>query len=326
MPRTNSTRDSILAFIEKQGSATSAELADCFGISRQAINPHLRQLMHAGQIIKTGSTRAARYLPRSAAPETKVFSHTYGLDGLSESDIYERISAILNLSRLRPNVESTVHYAFTEMLNNAIDHSHAERCSVEVKDGAGKVCFEIREKGIGVFHSIAEKLALDDEQMAMIELVKGKTTTMPEAHSGEGIFFVSRVADRFLLRSHRIQIEWNRMLDDVFVSTPRFRKGTTVYFEIQRDSRIDLDSVFGEFAPEAYDYEFQKTRVLVKLLQEKYVSRSEAKRLMHNLEKFAEVELDMRDVDNVGQGLRMALPLRRSQPCVVLHFPWFYSI
>lgn len=34
---------------------------------------------------------------------------------------------------------------------------------------------------------------------------------MPEAHSGEGIFFTSRVADRMQLRSHRIQLEWNRV-------------------------------------------------------------------------------------------------------------------
>ena len=136
----------------------------------------------------------------------------------------------------------------------------------------------------------------------MIELVKGKTTTMPEAHTGEGIFFVSKVADRFFLRSHRIQLEWNRALHDVFASTPKFKKGTFVRFEIQRDSRTKLETVFEKFAPEAYDYKFQKTRVQVKLLQKEYVSRSEAKRLTFNLHKFSEVELDMVNVRNVGQG------------------------
>jgi hypothetical protein len=60
--------------------------------------------------------------------------------------------------------------------------------------------------------------------------------------------------------------------------------------------------VFSEFAPEEYDFQFRKTRVLVKLLRKDYVSRSEAKRLLHNLDKFAEIELDMRDVQNLGQG------------------------
>jgi hypothetical protein len=40
----------------------------------------------------------------------------------------------------------------------------------------------------------------------------------------------------------------------------------------------------------------------VKLLQHDYLSRSEAKRLLFNLEKFSEVELDMRDVAHLGQG------------------------
>jgi hypothetical protein len=123
-----------------------------------------------------------------------------------------------------------------------------------------------------------------------------------EAHSGEGIFFTSRAADRFVLRSHRIQVEWNRIKDDVFVSNPRFLRGTSVAFAIQRNSRRSLDAVFGEFAPEEYDFQFQKTRVLVKLLQRDYVSRSEAKRLLANLEKFSEIVLDFRDVKSVGQG------------------------
>jgi hypothetical protein len=160
----------------------------------------------------------------------------------------------------------------------------------------------IRDPGIGAFYSIASKLHLDDEHAALVELVKGRTTTMREAHTGEGIFFTSRVADRFVLRSHRIQVEWNRIKDDVFVSNPRFVKGTSVTFSIQRSSRLELTKSFSEFAPEEYDFRFQKTRVLVKLIRRDYVSRSEAKRLVANLEKFTEVVLDFRDVKSVGQG------------------------
>ena len=300
--KTASTRDSVLAFINGQGSATSAELVGHLGITRQAINLHLRALIDSGQIIKTGITKAARYLPESAIPGSQTFSKQLDLTGLQESEVYDRVAITLNLSQLRPNVESIAHYAFTEILNNAIDHSMADRCNVEVSLDPGKLSFVIGDRGIGAFKSIADKYQLPDEQAAMIELVKGKTTTMPEAHTGEGIFFVSKVADRFFLRSHRIQLEWNRALNDVFVSTPKFKKGTLVRFEIQRDSRTKLESVFDEFAPEAYDYQFQKTRVLVKLLASDYVSRSEAKRLMHNLHKFSEIELDFRKVRHVGQG------------------------
>jgi len=105
-----------------------------------------------------------------------------------------------------------------------------------------------------------------------------------------------------VLRSHRLQIEWDLDRDDVFVSDPRFTRGTSVHFEIRQDSRTRLEEIFTEYAPEKYDFEFQKTHVLVKLLRSEYVSRSEAKRLLHNLDKFSEIELDMREVTNVGQG------------------------
>jgi DNA-binding MarR family transcriptional regulator len=298
----SSKRDEIRRFIEKQGSATGPELAEHLGITRQAVSLHLRRLIASGEVFKTGSTRAARYFPRDAAREARRIKRDLVLAGLDESTVYEDVRIALNLSRLPPNVEAIVNYAFTEMLNNAIDHSMADRCAVEAGLDAAMLRFTVKDGGIGVFFSIAEKFELEDEHTAMIELVKGKTTTMPEAHSGEGIFFVSRAADRFLLRSHRLQIEWDRDRDDVFVSDPRYTKGTLVQFEIRKDSRTRLEDMFAEFAPEQYDFRFEKTRVLVKLLQRDYVSRSEAKRLLHNLDKFSEIELDMRDVRNVGQG------------------------
>ncbi len=302
MPKDPSTRDAIRDFIADKGSATSRQLADHLGITRQAVSLHLRQLLADGAIFKTGSTRAARYFPREAAAPERRLRRDLDLAGLDESTVYEDVAIVLTLSRLADNVEAIVHYAFTEMLNNAIDHSMADQCTIEVRLDATRLFFAVRDRGIGVFHSIADKFELQDEHAAMIELVKGKTTTQPDAHSGEGIFFVSRAADRFVLRSHRLQLEWDRFRDDVFVSEPRFLKGTRVQFEIGIDSRTRLENVFAEFAPEEYDYQFEKTRVLVKLLRREYVSRSEAKRLLHNLDRFSEIELDMRDVTSMGQG------------------------
>ena len=302
MDKRLSTREIILGFIEEKGSATGPELAEWLGVTRQAVIPHLRELMATGKIFKTGSTRAARYFPASAAPAAQHFKRTFTIENLDESVVYEQLSVRLSQFNLSSNIEAILHYAFTEMLNNAIDHSMSERCAVEVSIDATKVSFTVRDQGIGVFSSIAGKFNLPDEHAALFELVKGKTTTMPQAHSGEGIFFVSRSADRFILRSHRQQLEWDRAKKDVFVSDHRFIRGTLVYFELGRNSRTRLEDVFAEFAPEKYDYRFEKTRVMVKLMQKDYVSRSEAKRLLHNLHKFSEIEVDMGSVRHVGQG------------------------
>jgi anti-sigma regulatory factor (Ser/Thr protein kinase) len=316
------TRQAILGYIESAGSATGPELADFLGVTRQAVNPHLQQLLADSKIVKTGSTRAARYFPFASAAPARTLKRDLAIRGLDESTVYEHIAIGLTLSQLPDSVESIVHYAFTEILNNAIDHSMSERCTLEVGLDATKVTFAVRDTGIGAFYSITEKFGLQNEHDAMIELIKGKTTTQPHAHSGEGIFFVSRAADRFLLRSHRLQIEWDNKRADVFVSEPRFLKGTLASFEIDRSSRTRLENVFAKFAPEEYDFQFRKTRVLVKLLRQDYLSRSEAKRLLHNLDKFSEIELDMRDVQNLGQGFadEVLRVFATAHPDIVIRF------
>lgn len=297
------TKQKIVLYLSRHPSATGRELREHLKLSRQALNVHLRVLIESGSVVKSGSTRNARYLLATRAPAPEVASRALVLKGLDESSVYDELATLLNLrTQLKDNVEAIVHYGFTEMLNNAIEHSEAGRCKAHLRLEAGAVSFEVRDRGLGVFHSIASKLNLEDEQAAMVELMKGKTTTMSETHTGEGIFFASKAADRFVLRSHRIQVEWNRFRNDVFVSQQRYIEGTDVRFLVQRGTLRRLESVFAKFAPEEYDFRFQKTALFVKLLQPDYVSRSEAKRLLSNLERFREVVLDFKDVHSIGQG------------------------
>jgi len=298
-----STRDSTVDYLKQHGSTGSKELCEHLGISRQALNVHLRALINSGEITRTGATRNTRYHHSSIDPAPEVYRGDFSIAGLDESWIYQRAALSLNLALvLKPGVEAIAQYAFTEMLNNAIDHSESEKVKVVAELGPGVLRLEIKDWGIGVFSSLAQKLGYPDEHDAMVQLIKGKTTTLPEAHSGEGIFFTSKATDRMVLRSHRIQLEWNRAQQDIFVSSRRFMKGTHVCLEIQRDSRTKLAEVFARFAPEEFDYQFAKTLVQVKLLEREYISRSEARRLMLNLDKFKVIELDFKEVDTIGQG------------------------
>jgi anti-sigma regulatory factor (Ser/Thr protein kinase) len=296
-------KQGILDYLKEMGVANSRQLCERLGISRQALNLHMRQLIIDGKIVKTGATRSARYYLAESGPKAEKFNRTLKLANLDENEVYAALATTLNLkSELSIDQETIVHYGFTEMLNNAIDHSKADHCEIAASLDAAKIEFTIRERGIGVFHSIASRFSLDHEHAAMIELIKGKTTTMPEAHSGEGIFFTSNAADRFSLRSHKIQLVWDKFKADVFVSQPRYSKGTLVHFSLSRTSRTTLDAVFSRFAPKEYDFEFSRTKIMIKLLKPEYISRSEAKRLVVNLDKFREVELDFKDVLQLGQG------------------------
>ena len=284
---------------------TGQELCKNFGISRQALNKHIKTLIETGKIVKQGRTRGAVYRIGTKLKGNTVekICRIISLFGAHEDQVFDDFNAILSTKKmLDKTIYDILYYSFTEMLNNVIDHSNSEKCSISISLDMYKVKFTIRDTGIGVFNSIYRKFGLPDESSAVGELIKGKTTTMKERHSGEGIFFTSKLGDVVSLRSHGLKIIFDNIRKDVFVQKKRFIQGTQVDFEISRHSKRKIAECFHQFAPEEFDYKFDKTSILVKLFQKDYVSRSEAKRLVSGLDKFKEVILDFKDVDSMGQG------------------------
>lgn len=300
------TKATILGLLGKHDRMTGTALAQEIGISRQAVSRHLKALVAAGRVVKEGQTRGTRYrLPRPGekAPDAGIStSRTYVLKGLEEDRAFQDLSLGLTLEhRVSESAFSICRYAFTEMLNNAIDHSQSGQCRVAVEVGAHDVKAAIRDYGIGIFRSIQDRFGLADESAAVGELLKGKATTMAEKHSGEGIFFTSKVVDRLHFRSHRVALLFDNRKQDVIVEHRRFQRGTDVRFSISRRSKRQMARIFSEFAPEEFDFKFGKTRVSVCVALEDCVSRSQAKRLLLRLEDFREVTLDFKGVESLGQ-------------------------
>jgi hypothetical protein len=298
--------EKIFNYIKKNQSATGKQLSEYLGISRQAVNKHLKKLIQNDRIVKEGITRGAIYRIPSAFKKVrfkKSIEKTYALSDLEEDKVFHELAPLLNLkNELSDRAYKIVSYAFTEMLNNAIDHSKSEKCIIEWLIDSYQVRFRIRDFGIGLFYSIFTKFNLDDENAAVGELLKGKTTTMEEKHTGEGIFFTSKASDIIFFRSHKIKLSFDNQKKDVFVEELRFIKGTEVSFSISKRSKRRLDEIFSQFAPEEFDYRFDRTKALVKLFYQDYVSRSEAKRLLYGLDKFKEIILDFKGVKSIGQG------------------------
>jgi biotin operon repressor/anti-sigma regulatory factor (Ser/Thr protein kinase)/uncharacterized protein (DUF1330 family) len=298
-------KDPIVKTLEKHSAISGAEIARILGITRQGVNKRLQLLINNGQAVKTGISRGAKY--SLVLPGTRLDSLSYKakfrLPGLEEDRVFDVLGMSLRLSRsLRNNVHSIVRYTFLEMLNNAIDHSRSDQCLISVFLEPYRCRYVIRDQGIGLFYSVYKKFKLSSETDAVGQILKGKTTTMPGAHSGEGIFFSSKLADRMIFRSHDIQLIIDNVKNDNFISKTRAIKGTEVVFEIRRSSKRQTSVVFNKYAPERFDYRFEKTTVAVKLYPAEYLSRSEARRLLSGLEKFKEIVLDFKNVKTIGQG------------------------
>jgi anti-sigma regulatory factor (Ser/Thr protein kinase) len=207
------------------------------------------------------------------------------------------------LSAAKVNVRSILAHAFTEMLNNAIDHSRGTTVRVAIQARADVIAFEVVDDGVGVFRNVRQKLGLPDDFASIQEIAKGKATTAPERHTGEGIFFTSKMVDRFELESGVLRWTVDNLRRDQAVGDIPRRTGTRVACAIARDSERTTSEVFEAYAG-AESLSFSESSIAVALFETggEFVSRSEAKRLLDRLEGFEEVRLDFVGVEQVGQG------------------------
>jgi len=160
------------------------------------------------------------------------------------------------------------------------------------------------ESGIGIFNKISKILGLNDKINVILELAKGKLTTDPQRHTGEGIFFTSRVFDSFMIISGNLMFAHTETDNDwLLEEKENIVEGTLVRLRIAPASRRTIKEVFDKYA-DGEDYGFSKTHIPVTLARygdENLVSRSQAKRLLTRFEKFKEIVLDFSGVEIVGQ-------------------------
>ncbi len=274
---------------------------EIFGLSRQAIHGHLAALVNSGCLTATGNTRGRTY---TLGP-VRSHSGTFSLPGLSESDVYYRDFGFM-FKDLPREIENICHYGFTEILNNAIDHSGGQQVTIAVERNLAEISIHITDDGEGIFKHIARIMGLNDARESILELSKGKLTTDPDNHSGQGIFFSSRAFDKFHIASGDLFFSHTEGdHNDWLLHGEKDHPGTDVFMQIALDSTRTLGAVFEQFTgSEDEDFAFNKTVVPIKLALyegERLVSRSQGKRILNRVEKFKTVMLDFSGVDLIGQ-------------------------
>jgi len=226
----------------------------------------------------------------------KVFSIE---DTVDENRIWDAIS--VKMQKTTRNVHSICHYGVTEVLNNAIDHSEGKSISIGFQQSDDMILMEIEDDGVGVFNKLQNHFNLDSESHALIELVKGKLTVAPESHSGEGLFFSSKMFEKFTIESGSISVTFEESACEIHWIP--FRAGTKVTMSISPTSPQTPEAIFARYTdPE--EYTFCKTKFFVSLaaFEDELISRSQAKRVFARFDEFQEIDLDFSGVSFVGQG------------------------
>jgi anti-sigma regulatory factor (Ser/Thr protein kinase) len=293
----------ILTLIKKsKQGVTAGQLEKELGYSRQYIVRLLSRLMSQGEIHRRGKTRAARYFPGKASSEANHLELIKERQGLSEYVVFDEVMRRMKLNaKLNKNCLTIFDYAFTEMLNNAIDHSHSKKVWINVEVDHSSITFIIKDLGIGAIESIKQGFKISDDFLALEHLFKGKQTTAKEAHSGQGIFFTSKAVDTYKIATSRMEFAIDNIKVDEFLRDIRQRKGTTVTCKIKMNTRRKIKSVFDKYTDD--DYAFNQNTVIINLSKHKrLMSRSEAKRLLLGLDEYSVLDFNFKNVDEVGQG------------------------
>ena len=270
-----------------------------FKVSRVTANRFIQRLERDGWISRSGPSTHPVFSPGYRRRRSGLFA----IEKLDENQLWEE--SFSRYISVPPNVRNIIHHGFTEMVNNAVDHSQGGRVFAFLDQTEKSIGLVVSDDGVGIFKKIADALQLVDPRQAIFELSKGKLTTDPSKHSGEGIFFTSRMFDLFNIEANDLAFSHlEKQEHDWLEEEGGILAGTTVHMTISLDSKRTATEVFEKYMNVPEDFGFNKTVVPMKLARygdEQLVSRSQAKRLIARFDRFKVVMLDFEGVAEIGQ-------------------------
>ena len=288
----------ILEKIDSGEEQLSKVISETFNINQNTVHTYLNELLENNIIrrIKRGQYELV---------STENIYTLYRSNGEISSDTYAFNKYFKQyLKGLPQNIYDIWAYAFSEMMNNVMDHSEAEIVSLLVRQNYLNTEVYISDNGIGIFKKIRDHFDYPSLEEAIAELFKGKLTTDEHNHSGEGIFFSSKAMDTFFIISSGKLFAINKYdnsdivdyVEGMFGSI-----GTIVFMSLSNFSQKRLSEVFDEYSN--FDSGFDKTILPLKnIFDTSPVSRSQAKRIVNRLDDFREVILDFEGIEWMGQG------------------------
>lgn len=279
-----------------------------FGISVTTVKRYIRDCMEDG-ILQEKKDRKTGY---TLGVSEKEFHYSCG-EALSEDRIFYT-DILPFLKDLSDESQRIWGYVFTEIMNNAIEHARGEVIGCHIKKDYLYTEVSIIDDGIGIFRNIKEHLSERTGQRAttedaILELYKGKFTSDSSCHSGEGIFFSSRMMREFVIWSDSAIYSFGcgdrqQLAESHLIAyyTRLMKIGTMVVMKLENQTKRKAKEVFDMYA--TVDEGFVQTMIPVKEVCQygEPIARSQARRILYRLEQFRKVEFDFDGVEFMGQG------------------------
>jgi anti-sigma regulatory factor (Ser/Thr protein kinase) len=273
-------------------------LARCLGIGQKRAESVAAELA-AAQWLEVDDTQSPRQW--RPGPLRQVVKR-YRLKGLMEDLPWRRDFA--PCFTLPAAVHAMAQHGFTELLNNAIDHSGGSTVSVSMRQTPLHFQLLVSDNGCGLFERLAKRFDLSDPHLALLELCKGKLTSAPELHTGYGLFYTAQLADVFAIHANGWAFqrhEWERVQWRTRRQSEQ-APGTSLFMGLALDTQRQLDEVLRAQSADGKGYGFARTTVPLHLLanQGSLASRAEAKRALARLPLFSRAVIDFAGVQDIS--------------------------
>lgn len=313
----------ITAAVQAHPEDLPAHLQQRLALGRHSVRTLIARLQAAQWLVREGTARRPRWRPGAL----RQVVQSYALEGLLEDQPWRLDFA--PMFELPVQVKRMARHAFTELVNNAIDHSGGTQVTVSMRQTPQQLQLLVSDDGCGLFQRVEASFAIDDPALAMLEIAKGRLTSQPERHCGQGLVATCRLADVFDVRANAARFQrraWGgtRWHGLPAASALAERPGTTVYMAISLDTTRTLQGVLAELAGSEAGGTFERTSVPLNLLlagdEAALASRAEAKRVAARLTSFRRAEIDFGGINEIGHAFAHELfsVFRRSHPEVEL--------
>ena len=298
----------LLEKIDSDDPAFIAKTADSFGISVTSVKRYIQAECDLGNIMPSESAKSGYKL--------KFSRHTfrYSITDLCEYDDLIFYDDVFPHLTGNDNSKNIWNYTLAEIFNNAIEHSEGSNIQFKVDSCCLYNRITIADDGVGIFRKICDVLKTfgmknPRPEDAVTELFIGKMTTLPDRHSGEGIFFTMHLLKKMAIVSDGIILQSGFLGDTSLIKNRLLayamkftKKGTVVIMQISNETKRNVKEIFNSFSDP--DEGFYRTSIPVfkACLERQPVSRSQARRIYMRLNSFKEAILDFSDVEYMGQG------------------------
>lgn len=270
--------------------------------SRRSAQAVLRKLEAAQWLRREGPARHPVWRPGLLR---QVVRH-YPLQGLPEDRPWR--SDFAPYFQLPGHVQRMAQHAFTELVNNAVDHSGGTQVTVSMRQTPTQLQLLVSDDGCGLFRRIEDSFDIAEPAMAMLELAKGRLTSQPRRHCGLGLLVTAQLADVFDVRANAHGFQRRAWSEAPWHAMPQpalaRRDGTTVYLAVALDTERTLDSVQRSLSADGRSLAFDRARVPLRLVAEAphqvLASRSEARRVAARLAGFRRAEIDFTGLPEIG--------------------------